>query len=258
MGPMCSLGVLAFLATLAHAKVSYDVGSSSATIRWSSSSDAKLFLQRLDKERSLPIAEEGRNGEHHFNSLVPGAAYRLDVTPRDGERETVKFNTKPKRLETIRSSKFFRQSTESTDGGQGHPIYGAVLYWTPPEGTIDGYVLDIQPKHGEIKAPVLQKEGELVQDKTQPRRVITGLEPGQEYNFTISSTSGREVSTPTTLSTRIRKSVRNVTNSTQFTLAVCLFLCTQCCQSKPFVYFAPALRNRSAQCTQNSCFSLLQ
>ena len=66
-------------------------------------------------------------------------------------------------------------------------------------------MLDIQPKHGEIKAPVLQKNGELVQDKTQPRRVITGLEPGEEYNFTISSTAGREVSVPTTLSTRIRE-----------------------------------------------------
>ena len=122
------------------------------------------------------------------------------MTPSNGERETIKFNTKPEKLNTIRSSKFFRP-----DSSSGDPIYGAVLYWSPPHGSLDGYVLDIQPKHGEIKAPVLQKNGELVQDQTQPRRVVTGLEPGQEYNFTISSTAGREVSTPSTLSTRICK-----------------------------------------------------
>lgn len=197
----CSL--LLYAIGIVSGKVSLDATSSSATVSWSRGNDASLRLQRLDKERSLPITEDGRNGNHTFSQLIPGAAYLLDVTPHDGERESVKFNTKPNKLPLIRSSKFYRESSDTTEGQANDPIYGAVLYWTPPHGSLDGYVLDIQPKHGEIKAPVLQKNGELVQDKTQPRRVITGLEPGEEYNFTISSTSGREVSVPTTLSTRI-------------------------------------------------------
>lgn len=199
----CSL--LLYAIGIVSGKVTLDATSSSATVSWSRGNDASLRLQRLDKERSLPITEDGRNGNHTFSQLIPGAAYLLDVTPHDGERESVKFNTKPNKLPLIRSSKFYRESSDTTEGQANDPIYGAVLYWTPPHGSLDGYVLDIQPKHGEIKAPVLQKNGELVQDKTQPRRVITGLEPGEEYNFTISSTSGREVSVPTTLSTRIRK-----------------------------------------------------
>lgn len=185
---------------IAHGKVSFEVGSDSASIEWSESGNAELFLQRLDNTRSLSITEKGRNGQHTLTNLVPGAIYRLDVTPRDGERQTVKFNTKPEKLPGIKSSKFFRSDP---DGENNNPIYGAVLYWTPPVGSLDGYVVDIFPKHGEIKAPVLQKNGNLVSDDTQPRRVVTGLEPGEEYTFTVSSTSGREVSTPTTLSTRI-------------------------------------------------------
>ena len=83
------------------------------------------------------------------------------------------------------------------------PTYGCVLYWTPPEGNIDGYVIDIFPPHGQVKAPVLQKGGEVVEDQTQPRRVVTGLVPGEAYNFTISSTAGRETSETQVLETRI-------------------------------------------------------
>lgn len=201
-----SIGVLYGLALcigITHSKITYEATSDTASIAWTRSQGAKLVLTRLDKGRALPITEDGRNGEHIFHGLTSGAAYRLDVTPHGGERETIKFNTKPNKLTTIRSSKFFRQNPDNTEGGAADAIYGAVLYWTPPEGNLDGYVLDIEPKHGEIKAPVLQKNGELVQDNTQPRRVVTGLEPGREYNFTVSSTSGRELSTPTTLSTRI-------------------------------------------------------
>ena len=52
---------------------------------------------------------------------------------QDGERETIKFNTKPEKLNDIRSSKFYRQSPDSATAD---PIYGAVLYWSPPEGTL--------------------------------------------------------------------------------------------------------------------------
>ena len=68
---------------------------------------------------------------------------------------------------------------------------------------MDGYIIDVYPPHGQIKSPVLQKNGEVVEDPTQPRRVVTGLVPGEAYNFTVKSTSGREISDQEVLETRI-------------------------------------------------------
>ena len=97
----------------------------------------------------------------------------------------------------IRASKFLNPTASA------EPSYGAVLYWTPPEGNVDGYIIDVYPPHGQIKSPVLQKNGEVVEDPTQPRRVVTGLVPGEAYNFTVKSTSGREISDQEVLQTRI-------------------------------------------------------
>ena len=57
----------------------------------------------------------------------------------------------------IRASKFLNPTVNEKEP----PQYGCVLYWTPPEGMVDGYTIDIFPPHGEIKAPVLQKGGEV-------------------------------------------------------------------------------------------------
>ena len=105
------------------------------------------------------------------------------------------------RKKEIRASKFLNPTLTEGD----LPTYGCVLYWTPPEGNIDGYNIDVYPPHGNIKSPVLQKNGEVVEDQTQPRRVVTGLVPGEAYNFSISANSGRETGETQILETRIRK-----------------------------------------------------
>ena len=74
--------VLLYAVGIAQGKVGYNVGSDAATISWSHGADANLRLQRLDKERSLAVTENGRNGKHTFAQLEPGASYRLDVTPQ--------------------------------------------------------------------------------------------------------------------------------------------------------------------------------
>ncbi|CAG5105137.1 Oidioi.mRNA.OKI2018_I69.chr1.g1866.t2.cds [Oikopleura dioica] len=142
---------------------------------------------------------KGRRGSHTFRDLSPGALYRLDIVPEDGERQVIKFNTKPIPVPKVSTSKFYRQAPDS----ESTQVFGAVLYWTPPAGALDGYAVSVQPNHGEIKAPVYQKNGESRTDNTQPRRVVTGLEPGLEYNFTIESTAGNEKSAPTIFNTRI-------------------------------------------------------
>ena len=83
---------------------------------------------------------QGRRGSHNFRDLSPGALYRLDILPEDGEREVVKFNTKPVPVPKVSTSKFYRQAQEA-DSSQ---VFGAVLYWTPPAGSLDGYVVSIE------------------------------------------------------------------------------------------------------------------
>jgi len=186
------------IAAPALGAVTYTTDTDSAEISWSEGGNAEILLARLDA-RELTISETGRRGSHTFRDLSPGALYRLDILPEDGEREVVKFNTKPIPVPKVSTSKFYRQAQEA-DSSQ---VFGAVLYWTPPAGSLDGYVISIEPNHGEIKAPVYQKNGESRTDNTQPRRVVTGLEPGTEYNFTIESTAGNEKSAPTIFNTRI-------------------------------------------------------
>lgn len=188
-----------FLALLggSNAKVSVgEISSTSALITWDGSDRAQIEVNRLDA-RSRTIHDQGRHGAYQLDQLVAGAQYRARVVEDGGEPQTLEFNTKPNKLKEIRASKFLNPTASA------EPSYGAVLYWTPPEGNVDGYIIDVYPPHGQIKSPVLQKNGEVVEDPTQPRRVVTGLVPGEAYNFTVKSTSGREISDQEVLETRI-------------------------------------------------------
>lgn len=194
-----ALSALGTFAGLAAGKVSIEsISGTSAVITWDGNSKAEINLNRLDA-RSRGVIDVGQNGQYELVDLTPGAQYSVRVTEEGREPETLEFNTKPPKLTEIRASKFLNPTLADGD----LPTYGCVLYWTPPEGNIDGYNIDVYPPHGNIKSPVLQKNGEVVEDQTQPRRVVTGLVPGEAYNFTISANSGRETGETQILETRI-------------------------------------------------------
>jgi hypothetical protein len=193
-----ALGSLALFSQVSGKVAVESISGNSATVTWDEADKADIELSRLDA-RERGVKDVGTNGVYTFDNLVAGAAYSVRVTEENKEPNVIEFNTKPSKLSEIRASKFLNPTQKENE----QPTYGCVLYWTPPEGNIDGYVIDIFPPHGKVKAPVLQKGGEVVEDQTQPRRVVTGLVPGEAYNFTISSTAGRESSETQVLETRI-------------------------------------------------------
>jgi len=135
-----------FLALLggSNAKVSVgEISSTSALITWDGADRAQIEVNRLDA-RSRTIHDQGRHGAYQLDQLVAGAQYRARVVEDGGEPQTIEFNTKPNKLKEIRASKFLNPTASA------EPSYGAVLYWTPPEGKLDGYIIDVYPPHGQI------------------------------------------------------------------------------------------------------------